>query len=213
MNILLADDHIVLRQGLKQILSDGFEKLEFGEAGTTQETLDQLEKKNWDALVLDINMPGRNGLEVLREAREHYPKLPILVLSSAPEEQMAIRVLKAGAAGYLNKQVAPEELVEALRKLLAGGRYVSPRLAESLAGEVSRLSRPPHEQLSDREFQVMQLLAAGKSLKEISDVLSLSVKTISTFRGRVLLKLKLNNNVELAHYARENGLLENRSAS
>src|SRR5687767_6272453 len=145
MKILLADDHIVLRQGLMQILADGFEHAEFGEASNTQQTLDQLAKNNWDVLVLDINMPGRSGLEVLREARTNYPRLPVLVLSSAPEEQLAIRVLKAGAAGYLNKQAAPEELVEALRKLASGGRYISNRLAERLAGEVARPNRPPHE--------------------------------------------------------------------
>lgn len=210
MKILIADDHAVLRQGLKQILADEFDKVEFGEAGTTQQTLDQLSRKRWDVLVLDINMPGRSGLEVLREAKDRYPTLPVLVLSSAPEEQLAVRVLKAGAAGYLNKQTAPEELVEAVRKLHSGGRYVGARLAEKLAAELGRPEKAPHEQLSNREFQVMQLLATGKSLKEIADELSLSVKTISTFRGRILEKLKLQNNVELAHYAREHGLLEHR---
>jgi two-component system, NarL family, invasion response regulator UvrY len=170
-------------------------------------------RKQWDILVLDISMPGRSGLDVLREARQRWPKLPILVLSSAPEEQLAIRVLKAGAAGYMNKQAAPEDLVEAVRKILSGGRYVSPRLAERLAGEIGRPNRPPHEQLSDREFQVMQMLADGKSLKEISDALSLSVKTISTFRGRILAKLSLSNNVQLAHYARDNGLLNGKSTT
>src|SRR5688572_15077699 len=208
MKILIVDDHIVLRQGLKQVLSDGLEKAEFGEAGNTGEALDQLAKKRWDILVLDINLPGRSGLEVLHESRERFPKLPVLVLSSAPEEQLAVRVLKAGASGYLNKQTAPEELVEAVRKLSAGGRYIGPRLAERLAAELARSEKVPHEQLSDREFQVMQLLAAGQSLKEIADELSLSVKTISTFRGRILSKLKLDNNVELAHYAREHGLLD-----
>jgi two-component system, NarL family, invasion response regulator UvrY len=208
MKILLADDHSILRQGLKQILADGFETAEFGDAATTQQTLDQLAKKEWDILVLDINMPGRSGLEVLREVRAHYPRLPVLVLSSAPEDQLGIRVLKAGAAGYLNKQAAPEQLVEAIRKVITGGRYISGRLAERLATEIARPNRPPHEQLSDREFQVMQMLGAGKSLKEISDELSLSVKTISTFRGRILQKLRLSSNVDLAHYARDNGLLK-----
>ena len=208
MKILIADDHIFLRQGLKQILADGFKKIEFGEAGSTQQTVDQLASGDWDILILDISMPGRSGLEVLRETREHYPRLPVLVLSSAPEEQMAIRVLKAGAAGYLNKQAATQELVDAVRKLVSGGRYVSTRLAEKLAAELGRAERAPHEALSDREFQVMQMLAAGKSLKEIADELSLSVKTISTFRGRILEKLKLQNNVELAHYAREHQLLD-----
>ena len=207
MRILIADDHIFLRQGLKQILADGFEKIEFGEASNTQQTLDQLASGDWDILMLDISMPGRSGLEVLREAKEHFPRLPVLVLSSAPEEQLAIRVLKAGAAGYLNKQAAPDELVDAVRKLASGGRYVSTRLAEKLAAEVGRAEKAGHETLSDREFQVMQMLAAGQSLKEIADELSLSVKTISTFRGRILEKLKLENNVELAHYAREHRLL------
>jgi DNA-binding NarL/FixJ family response regulator len=211
MKVLIADDHAILRHGLKEILTDGFKDVEFGDAANTQQALDQLDRKRWDVLILDISMPGRNGLEVLREARERWPHLAVLVLSSAPEEQLAVRVLKAGAAGYMNKQSAPEELVEAVRKLLTGGKYVSSRLAERLATEIGRSNRPPHEQLSDREFQVMQMLAAGKSLKEISDALSLSVKTISTFRGRILTKLTLTNNVQLAHYARDNGLLDNRS--
>ena len=208
MKILLVDDHTVLRQGLKQILADGLENVEFGDASNTGEALEKLGAKRWDAVVLDINLPGRSGLEVLREARTRYPRLPVLVLSSAPEEQLGVRVLKAGASGYLNKQTAPTELVEALRKLLAGGRYIGPRLAEKLAAELARSEGQPHEQLSDREFQVMQKLAAGESLKEIADELSLSAKTISTFRGRILTKLKLENNVALAHYAREHGLLQ-----
>src|SRR3954469_6915712 len=130
MKVLIADDHAILRHGLREILADGFKDIEFGDAANTQQTLDQLNRKQWDILVLDISMPGRSGLEVLREARERWPRLPVLVLSSAPEEQLAIRVLKTGAAGYMNKQSAPEELVEAIRKLLAGGKYVSPRLAE-----------------------------------------------------------------------------------
>lgn len=208
MKILLADDHAILRQGLKQILADGFETAEFGEAANTQQTLDQLANQDWDILVLDINMPGRSGLEVLRDVRVNHPALPVLVLSSAPEDQMAIRVLKAGAAGYLNKQAAPDQLVEAIRKLSAGGRYISGRLAERLAAEIAQPNRAAHEQLSDREFQVMQMLAGGKSLKEISDELSLSVKTISTFRARILQKLRLSSNVELAHYARDHALLK-----
>ena len=208
MKILIADDHTLLRQGLKQILADEFQNVEFGEAGTSQQTIDLLATQRWDVLLLDINMPGRNGLEVLHETRDQYPALAVLVLSSAPEEQLAVRVLKAGAAGYLNKQAAPEELVEAIKKVHSGGRYVGARLGEKLAAELSRSHPRPQEQLSDREFQVMQQLAGGKSLKEIADDLSLSVKTISTFRGRILEKLKLQNNVELAHFAREHGLME-----
>jgi two-component system, NarL family, invasion response regulator UvrY len=207
MRILIADDHAVLRKGLRQILSDEFPRTEFGEAGTTQQTLDLLHKKKWDVLVLDINLPGRSGLEVLREARQHLPNLPVLVLSSTPEDQLGLRVLKAGAAGYLNKQTALEELVQAVRKVLAGGKYVSVKLADKLVAEVGRSEKAPHEQLSDREFQVMQMIAAGQSLKEIAAELSLSAKTISTFRGRVIEKLNVQNNVELAHYARTHGLI------
>ena len=211
MRILIADDHAVLRKGLKQILSDEFPRTEFGEAGSTQQTLDLLHKNKWDVLVLDINMPGRSGLEVLREARQHLPNVPVLVLSSTPEDQLALRVLKAGAAGYLNKQTALEELVQAVRKVLAGGKYVSIKLADKLVAEVGRSEKAPHEQLSDREFQVMQMIAAGRSLKEIAAELSLSAKTISTFRGRVIEKLNVQNNVELAHYARTHDLIPEQS--
>ena len=166
-----------------------------------------MHKKKWDVLVLDINLPGRSGLEVLREARQHLPNLPVLVLSSTPEDQLGLRVLKAGAAGYLNKQTALEELVQAVRKVLAGGKYVSTKLADKLVAEVGRSEKAPHEQLSDREFQVMQMIAAGQSIKEIAAELSLSAKTISTFRGRVIEKLNVQNNVELAHYARTHGLI------
>lgn len=207
MRILIADDHAVLRKGLKEILADAFARTEFGEAGSTQQTIDLLHQKKWDVLVLDINMPGRSGLEVLRETRQSFPKLPVLVLSSTPEDQLGLRVLKAGAAGFLNKQTALEELVQAVRKVLAGGKYISAKLADKLLIEVGRSEKPPHEQLSDREFQVMQMIAAGRSLKEIAAELSLSAKTISTFRGRVIEKLNVQNNVELAHYARTHGLL------
>jgi two-component system, NarL family, invasion response regulator UvrY len=207
MRVLIADDHAVLRKGLKEILADEFPRTEFGETGSTQKTIDLLHQKRWDVLVLDINMPGRSGLEVLREARQNFPKLPVLVLSSTPEDQLGLRVLKAGAAGFLNKQTALEELVQAVQKVLAGGKYVSAKMAEKLAAEVGRSEKAPHDQLSDREFQVMQMIASGRSLKEIAAELSLSVKTISTFRGRVIEKLNVQNTVELAHYARTHGLL------
>lgn len=209
MKILIADDHAVLREGLKQILSDGIADTQFGEAGSTQQTLDQLQKEKWDVLLLDINMPGRSGLEVLREIQHSYRNLPVLVVSSSPEDQLGLRVLKAGAAGFINKQTALEDLVQAVRKVTAGGKYISPRLAEKLATTMARGEKAPHEQLSDREFQIMQMISSGLSLKDIAAELSLSVKTISTFRARVLEKLGLQNNVELAHYARTHGLLEN----
>lgn len=206
MKILVADDHIVLRKGLVQILAEAFPEAEFGETGATPETLALLARRRWDLLVLDIFMPGRGGLEVLRETRQQYPRLPVLVLSSAPEEQMAVRVLKAGAGGYLNKRTAPEELVLAVQKLLAGGRYVSRATAERLAVEVAEKNRPPHEALSDREFEVLRLLISGRSLKEIAAELSLSAKTVSTFHTRIWEKLRVQNDIEMVRYALEHGL-------
>ncbi len=208
MRILLADDHALLRQGLKQILAEEFPEAEFREAGTTRETLDCLQQASFDVVVLDVFMPGRSGLEVLEEIRQYHAGLPVLVLSSAPEEQMAMRVLKAGAAGYLNKQAAAENLVLAVRKLLGGGMYVSETLAERLAIQAGRSFRLPHQVLSDREFQVMHLLLTGKSLKEIASELSLSAKTISTFHTRIWEKLGVKNDVELVRYAIEHRLVD-----
>lgn len=206
--ILLADDHAILRQGLKQILADDFAGAKFLEAGNAAQAIEMLHHHPVDILVLDINMPGRNGFEVLDDVRRSFAKLPVLVLTSTPEDQLGVRAMKAGAAGYLNKQTAPEQLVEAVQKLLAGGRFISAPLAEKLVTEIRRGSdRPRHETLSDRELQVFKLTAAGKSVKEIAVELSLSAKTISTFRSRVFEKLGVRNDVELAHYAQENGLV------
>jgi two-component system, NarL family, invasion response regulator UvrY len=206
MKILIADDHAALRKGLIQILADEFTGAEFGEASTTPETLDCLSRLHWDVLVLDIFMPGRSGLDVLRALRQDHPSLPVLVLSSAPEEQMAARVLKAGASGYLNKQAAPEELVKAIRKLLKGGRFVSAAMAERLAAELSRTERPLHETLSDREFAVLQLVVAGRSITEIASELSLSAKTVSTYHTRIWEKLRVHNDVALVRYAMAHGI-------
>ena len=207
--ILIADDHAMLREGLMQILADDFEGAEFGEAATTAETVQQLRNQPWDVLILDINMPGRNGLDVLKDTHLNYPRLPVLVLSSTPEDQMGIRTLRAGARGYLNKQSAAEELVNAIRKVLSGGRYLTPGLSEKLADELGRdPTRPPHELLSSREFQVFKLLVAGRCVKEIAAELSLSVKTVSTYRSRILDKLGVRNEVELVHYAHEHGLFD-----
>jgi two-component system invasion response regulator UvrY len=209
LRVLLADDHTVLREGLKQILREEFSSIKFGDAQNGQETLDLL-GQGWDVLVLDLNMPGKNGLEVIREAKVTAPMLPILVLTMLPEEQVAARVLKAGAAGFLNKQTAPEELVTAVRRVLEGGRYLTSRTAEKLVHQIEDQSGVAlHRKLSDREFQVLQLLAEGKSLKDIAAALSISVKTVSTFRTRLLAKLKLQNNVELALYAMQHKLLHN----
>lgn len=200
--ILIADDHAVLRQGLKQILAEDFPDAGFGEAGTVQETLDRLGQERWDVVVLDIFMPEGGGLQVLAAAA---PKPPVLVLSSAPEEQMALRVMRAGAAGYLNKQAAPEELVKAVRKVLSGGRYLSPAY---VAEAVADMARPSREQLSRRELQVLRMVALGQSLNDIAAELSLSPKTISTFHTSLLKKLGLRNDIQLTHYALDHGLIE-----
>jgi two-component system, NarL family, invasion response regulator UvrY len=209
MKILLADDHTVVRHGLKQILADEFKRAVFGEARNAQEALDLVWKENWDVVVLDITMPGRSGLEVLREIKKSNPKLPVLVLSMHPENQFAVRVLKRGAAGYMTKESAANELVGAIKKVLTGGRYVSASLAEKLATYLaSDNQRPPQELLSDREFQVLRLIASGKIVSEIAKELSLSVKTISTYRTRILEKMGLRNNAELMHYAMQHQLVE-----
>ncbi|MDP3072401.1 MAG: response regulator transcription factor [Opitutaceae bacterium] len=206
--ILLTDDHAILRQGLKQILNEGLPGLEFGEAGTAAEALARLHGEAWDLLILDVNLPGRHGFEVLAEVRRDYPRLPVLVLSSVPEDQIGLRVIKGGAAGYLNKQAAPERLVEAVQTMLRGGHFITAALAERLAGEVERAGAGPrHEQLSARELQVFQLSVAGRSVKEIAAELALSAKTISTFRSRIFQKLGVRNDIELARYAQEHGLV------
>ncbi len=210
MRILIADDHAILRRGLRQILADEFPEARFGEASSTQETLECISREPWDLLVLDIFMPGRGGLEILYDVRRHRPRLPVLVLSSAPEDQLAVRVLKAGALGYLNKQAAPEELVNAVRKLLAGGRYLSAAAAEQMAADISRTTGPLHEKLSDREYTVLQLLVEGRSIREIADKLSLSPKTISTFHSRIWGKLHVKNDVEMVRYALEHGMARGR---
>jgi two-component system invasion response regulator UvrY len=210
MKILLTDDHAVVRHGLKQILADEFKKATFGEARNAQEALNKVWKETWDVVILDITMPGRSGLEVLREIKKSKPKLPVLVLSMHPEGQFAVRVLKRGASGYMTKESAPEELVGAIKKVLAGGRYVSNSLAEKLANYLSggETQKPPQEKLSDREFQVLRLIASGKIVSEIAKELSLSVKTISTYRSRILEKMGMKNNAELMHYAMQHQLVE-----
>ncbi len=209
IRVLIADDHAVVRQGLKQILGDTPEMLVAGEAANGQEVLDRVRAETWDVVVLDISMPDRSGLDILKQLRSERPKLPVLVLSMYSEDQYAIRVLKAGASGYMTKDSAADELVKAIRKVVSGGRYVSPLLAEKLAfGIGDDLSRLPHEALSDREFQVLRMIAAGKSVKEIAAELSLSVKTVSTYRARLLEKMNLGTNAELIHYAIQNNLID-----
>lgn len=207
MNLLIADDHTLLRRGLLEILAEEFPDAVFGEAATTQETRDRLSERAWDVLVLDIFMPGRSGLEILEDIRRRRPRPAVLVLSSAPEEQLALRVLRAGANGYLNKQAAPEELVHAVRRLLEGRHYVSAGMAERLAAEAGQLQIPAHATLSNREFEVFQLLVSGRSLKEIAQQLSISAKTVSTFHIRIWEKLGVHNDVEMVRYAMEHGLV------
>ena len=207
-SILIADDHAVVRKGLEQLLAEEFPQAEFRGAATISETLEALRQRRWDILILDLFMPGGNGLAVLQEVRRNHPRLPVLVLSSAPEEQLGVRVLRAGASGYLDKQSAVEHLVQAARKVLDGGKYVSATLAELLAAEAGRGGQPLHEKLSEREFQVLHLVVMGRSLKEIAADLSLSVKTVRTFHARLLAKLHLQSDVELVHYALDHRLVE-----
>ena len=208
IRILIADDHAIVRRGLKHIVSEQPDMTVVGEAENARQVLDLVRTDEWDVIVLDINMPGRSGLEVLKELRREHPKLPVLVLSVHPEDQYGVRVLKAGAAGYLTKDSAPDELVQAIRKVHRGGKYVSASLAEVLAFELeTETDRPRHESLSDREYQVMTMIASGKTVGEIGEDLSLSVKTISTYRARVLGKMKMRTNAELTHYVIQNQLL------
>jgi two-component system, NarL family, invasion response regulator UvrY len=207
--ILIADDHEVVRRGLKGILADEFSKLKVGEARTSQETLDAVEKSDWDVVLLDINMPGRSGLEVLADLKRLHPKLPVLVLSAYPEEDFALRVLKLGAAGYLTKQSASDELLSAIRKALQGGKYVTASLAEKLAASLAgEAPMEAHDLLSNRELQVLRLIASGKTIKEIASELCLSEKTIGTYRMRISEKLHLSTNVELTRYALRHKLVD-----
>lgn len=209
MRVLIADDHAVFRRGLKETLAEGFPRVIFGEASTAQETLDHLRRQNWDIVILDISMPGKSGLDILDDVKRLRPRLPILLLSMHPEHQYARRALKAGAAGYLTKDGVPEELKEAVKKIVAGGRYVSATMAERLAMDLREgADLPLHELLSDREFQVLRRIASGKTVKEIADELSLSVKTVSTYRARILEKTGMKTNAELIRYALESQLVD-----
>jgi DNA-binding NarL/FixJ family response regulator len=209
MRVLIADDHAVFRRGLRETLAEFFFKVTFGEAKTAQETVELVRRHDWDVVILDISMPGKSGLDVLDELRRLRPRLPILLLSMHPEEQFARRALKAGAAGYLTKESVPEELKEAVRKVVAGGRYVSATLAEKLAVDLrGGADTPLHELLSDREFQVLRMIASGRSVKDIAEELSLSVKTVSTYRARILEKSGMKTNAELIRYALQSQLVD-----
>ncbi|MCH7732546.1 MAG: response regulator transcription factor [Candidatus Marinimicrobia bacterium] len=201
-NILIVDDHVLLRRGLIKIIDEHFNDVTYGEAGTAAEALEIAGKQKWDIVLLDINLPGRSGLETVKDLKQLDPELPILVISMYPEDQFAIRVIKAGASGYLTKDSAPENLVTALDRVLAGQQYITPSVADLLTKELrSDPRKEPYELLSDREFQVFLLIASGKTVSQIAEELSLSVKTISTYRMHILEKLNMKNNAQLIIYA------------
>jgi two-component system, NarL family, invasion response regulator UvrY len=209
IRVLVTDDHALVRAGLKHILGMTGEILVVGEACNGQELMAEARRTPCDIILLDIGMPGRSGLDVLKQLRVEHPGVAVLMLTMYPEEQYAVRALRAGAAGYLTKDSGPEELVSAVRKVASGGRYVSLRAAESLAFEVQGGFRhSPHEALSDRELQVLCMIARGKTVKEVASELTLSPKTVSTYRARVLAKLNLRNNSEIAYYAVKEGLVD-----
>ncbi len=208
LKILIADDHAIVREGLKQILAETATMVVAGEATNGQEVLELVRKEDFDLVLLDLAMPEKDGLDTLKELKQEKPHLPVLVLSIYPEEQYAVRVLKAGASGYLTKESAPDELIAAIRKVSQKGKYVSQSLGEKLASYLTAdPDQPAHELLSDREYRVMLMIASGKTVTEIAEALFLSVKTISTYRVRALRKMGMKNNAEFAYYAIKHGLL------
>jgi two-component system invasion response regulator UvrY len=209
IHFLIVDDHAIIRQGLKQILADAFKKSVFGEAENGNEALKKIPDQPWDVVLLDISMPGGNGLDVLQQLVGARADMAVLVLSMHPEDQFALRALKGGAAGYITKNTASEEVVGAVKRVLTGGKYISSALAESLAAGLTPASgRSPHETLSQREAQVLLLIAVGKSTKEIASDLVLSVKTVSTYRSRILDKMKFKTNADIIRYAMHEKLVQ-----
>jgi DNA-binding NarL/FixJ family response regulator len=208
MNILIADDHAVVRRGLRDILAEALPGVNFIEARTGDEVISQLAKSPIGLAVLDINMPGRSGLDVLKDIKLSHPRLPVIILSVQPEEQYAVRCLRAGAAAYISKDSAADELGKAVKKILSGGRYISASVADSLLTNLDRPEKPPHELLSDREFEVMRRLASGSPLTSIGNQLHVSVKTISTYRARIMEKMQMGSNAELTRYALKHKLIE-----
>lgn len=208
MKVLVADDHAIVRKGLKQILLDEYPFGEIEECNNAEELIQKANEGTWDVIISDISMPGRSGLEALHQIRLTHPRLPVLILSMHPEEQYAIRALKAGASGYCSKDLAHEELVNAVRRVLTGKKYITPSLAEALATQLEDEIQPElYKRLSDREFDVFKLLAAGKTVSEIANTLSLSTTTISTYRSRILVKMNFKTNADLIRYALENKLI------
>ncbi len=208
IKILVADDHTVVRRGLRQILLEGFPGALVEEVGDAEDLIKNVVKSSWDVVISDLSMPGRSGLDALQQIKQLHPNLPVLILSIHPEEQYALRVLKAGASGYLSKDMAPDELVNAVKKVMLGKKYISASVAEKLAATLDQdHDKPLHEYLSDREFNVLKMLAAGRSVSEIAESLFLSVTTVSTYRSRIMAKMNLKNNAELTLYSMEHKLL------
>lgn len=208
IRILVADDHTVVRRGLRQILLEGFPNALVEEVGDAEDLIKHVIKSDWDVVISDLSMPGRSGLDALQQIKQLYPNLPVLILSIHPEEQYALRVLKAGASGYLSKDMAPDELVIAVKKVMLGKKYITTSVAEKLAATLDQdHNKPLHEFLSDREFNVLKMLATGRSVSEIAESLFLSVTTVSTYRSRIMVKMNLKNNAELTLYAMEHKLL------
>jgi two-component system invasion response regulator UvrY len=209
MRVLICDDHPIVRKGLREILEQEAAPVTIGEAANAQDALALARKKPWDIVVLDITMPGQSGLELLKTLKQERPTVPALMLSVHPAEQYAVRVLRAGASGYLTKESAPEELLTAIRHILRGARYISPSVGETLAADLGRGAEElPHNGLSDREFEVMRRLASGKSVSEIGEELFLSVKTVSTYRARILKKLNLTTTAAIMRYALQHGFVD-----
>jgi len=206
--ILIADDHPIVRKGIRQILLEVPNRFMIDEACNGQEVLDKTYKNNYDVILLDISMPGISGLDVLKKLKQEKPKIPVIILSVYSEEQYAVRAMKTGASAYLTKESAPEELLNAIRKVSLGGKYVTTSIAEKLASAIGiDIEKPPHESLSNREYQILCMIGSGKSVKKIADELHLSGKTVSTYRSRILRKMRMKNNAELTRYAIKNNLV------
>ncbi len=209
IHVLIADDHAIVRQGLRLILSETDDLVVAGEAEDGADAMILARQQPWDVFLLDVTMPNRDGIDTLKQLKKEFPRSPVLILSMHPEEQFAVRALKAGASGYLNKQSAPEQLVTAIRQVATGKKYVSAAVAQQLANAISDDSdKPPHERITDREYQVLSLIASGKTLTQVAETLNLGVATVSTYRARLLEKMGLRSTAELIRYGLENGLVE-----
>jgi two-component system invasion response regulator UvrY len=208
INIIIVDDHPIVRRGLKQILLEQPDMKVVGEAGNAQEAFTIIRATDCDVVILDISLPGVSGVEILKQLKYEYKSLPVLILSVHSEEQYAVRVMKAGASGYLKKDSAPEELVKAIRKIVFGGKYISSALAETLVADMETSGKPLREKLSDREFQIMRMIASGKAIKTIAEELCLSAKTVSTYRTRLLEKMNMHTTADIINYALKNKLIE-----